>query len=99
MIRHIVLFRLHGDATERADGVERLRAALEPLADTVPGVRSLRVDGDGSGVDWHWHASLVSEHESWEALAAYQVHPAHVAVLGTVIAEVAAEKAVVDLTL
>lgn len=93
MIRHIVLFTLTGDAQE-ATG--RLRAALEPFVGLVPGLRSLRVDADGSGIVGHWHAALVSEHDSWEALAGYQAHPEHVRVLGELISQLAIDKAVVD---
>lgn len=97
MIRHIVLFLLEGDnEAVRAAGVRELANSLHPLADVIDGVRSLRVDADGSAVDFHWHAALVSEHDSWEALAAYQAHPQHLQVLQSVIPRVAREKAVVD---
>lgn len=97
MIRHIVLFTLVGASEEdRAASCSELADALLPLAHVIEGVRSLRVDADGSGVEFHWHAALVSEHDSWEALASYQAHPQHVAVLQTVIPRVAREKAVVD---
>lgn len=96
MIRHIVLFALEGDGIERSAGAHALREALEPLVDVVPGLRSLRVDADGSGIEGHWHAALVSEHDSWEALAEYQAHPEHVRVLREVVATVARDKAVVD---
>lgn len=96
MIRHIVLFALHGEAAARAAATERLRAELEPLVGLVPGLASLRVDADGSGIEAHWHAALVSEHESWEALAGYQAHPEHQRVLREVVSELAEQKAVVD---
>jgi hypothetical protein len=97
MIRHIVLFKMTGDdEAARAEGVAELAAALEPLAEVIPGVRSLRVVADGSGIDFHWHAALVSEHDSWDALAAYQAHPEHVRVLQNVIPRVSRDKAVVD---
>lgn len=97
MIRHIVLFTLRGDDdAARLAATERLRAELEPLVGAVPGLRALRVDADGSGIAAHWHAALVSEHDSWEALAGYQAHPDHVRVLQEVIPQLAVEKAVVD---
>lgn len=96
MIRHIVLFALHGDEAARTLATERLRAELEPLVGLVPGLESLRVDADGSGIEAHWHAALVSEHESWEALAGYQSHPEHQRVLREVVSELAEHKAVVD---
>lgn len=96
MIRHIVLFVLDDDEAARRAGTERLRSALVPLVGVVPGLRSLRVDADGSGIEGHWHAALVSEHDSWDALAAYQAHPDHVRVLQEVVSTVARDKAVVD---
>lgn len=97
MIRHIVLFTLTGDdESARAAEVGELVSALTPLADIIPGVRSLRVDADGSSVGSHWHAALVSEHDSWEALAAYQAHAEHVRVVREIIPQIAREKAIVD---
>ncbi len=100
MIRHIVLFTLKGDDDDaRLAAVTRLREALEPLVGVVPGLLTLRLDADASGIEGHWHAALVSEHESWEALAGYQAHPEHQRVLREVIPEVALDKAVVDYAL
>lgn len=97
MIRHIVLFKVRGaDATERRAASERLRAALEALVGRVPGLLSLRVDADGTDIPGHWDAALVSEHESWDALATYQAHPEHVAVIDGVAAEVVLDRAAVD---
>ena len=96
MIRHIVLFALKGDDAERAAAAEQLRAALEPLVGTVPGLRSLRVDADGSGISGHWDAALVSEHESWDALSAYQSHPDHQRVVTQIVPVVVADRAAVD---
>lgn len=97
MIRHIVLFSLVGeDEAARAAAFAELARSMERLAQGIPGVRSMRIDADGSGIGFHWHAALVSEHDSWEALAAYQADPRHVRVLETVIPRVVADKAVVD---
>ncbi|WP_449282029.1 Dabb family protein [Leucobacter sp.] len=96
MIRHIVTFKFSArDAAGRARSAEALRAALEPLADRVPGVQSLEIGVDDAAVPGHWDAVLVSHHDSYEALADYQVHPDHVAALA-VVGELVAEKSVVD---
>jgi len=96
MIRHIVLFQLSASTTEQRDSdIAALRGALEPLADTITGVRSLRIDADPHRVQGHWDLALVSEHSSWEDLDAYQIHPAHREAL-TVVATVVASKAIVD---
>ncbi len=96
MIRHIVVFQVTGESQQERDAaVEIVQAALRPLADSVPGIRSLRVDADTTGIATHWDAVLTSEHESWDDLAAYQAHPDHQAALGAVNA-VAAAKAIAD---
>jgi hypothetical protein len=93
MIRHIVLFGL--PEQDKQSSIRSLKAALEPLANAIPGVISLRVDADLHRVDGHWDLALVSEHETWEALDAYQVHPDHQEALQVVTALVD-RKAVVD---
>jgi hypothetical protein len=96
MIRHIVLFKVSDRTPDGARAqVETLRAALEPLAASVPGVLALRLSADPKFVETHWDAALETEHASWEDLAAYQVHPEHARALD-VVNSVAAEKAVVD---
>ena len=96
MIRHIVTFQFKAtDAAERAEAATKLRAALEPLGASVPGVQSLEIGIDDGSVDGHWDAALVSVHDSADALAAYQVHPDHVAALG-IVGDLVAQKSVVD---
>lgn len=94
MIRHIVLFRF-APTNDPAGAFDELASALRPLESSIEGVISLRVDADPHHVDGHWDAALVSLHESWEALAAYQKDPAHLEAI-TVVNAVASEKAVVD---
>ena len=96
MIRHIVLFTVSDRTPEGSRAqIETLRGALEPLAASVPGVLSLRVAADPKTVETHWDVALVTEHATWEDLAAYQVHPEHVRALG-VVDSVTAQKAIVD---
>ena len=99
MIRHVVAFRLAAtDPDRRKVDVAGMRDRLEPLARTVPDVLGLRVHADLGLVDSHWHAVLVSDHTDTAALAAYQVHPAHVAAVEWV-NTVVADRAVVDFEL
>lgn len=93
MIRHIVLFEFSSDEIDSS--LAELKGILEPLAAEVPGVLSLRVDGDKYRDSGHWDAALVSEYESWESLRAYQSHPLH---QGAVLRvdEIVSHKAVVD---
>lgn len=96
MIRHIVVFHVAGDTdAERAANVELLQSTLRPLATSIPGIRELRVEADTTGIASHGDAVLVSEHDSWDDLAAYQVHPDHQAALG-VVNRIATGKAVAD---
>ncbi|UOR01371.1 Dabb family protein [Leucobacter allii] len=78
MIRHIVTFAFR-DTLSREAAEAGLRAALEPLARSVPGVLALEVAVDDSGISGHWDAVLISHHASAEDLAAYQIHPDHLA--------------------
>ncbi|MGP3534089.1 Dabb family protein [Microbacterium sp. RD1] len=95
MIRHIVVFKLEGESADvRAGRVATLKSTLEPLV-ALPGVRSLRVDADTTGIDSHWDAVLLSEHDDWDALAAYQTHSDHKKALD-VVAAIASAKAVAD---
>lgn len=89
-----MLFRF-ATSDDRASSFDELAGALRPLADSVDEVVTLRVDADPHRVEGHWDAALFSEHESWDDLAAYQRHPAHLEAL-TVVNRVASDKAVVD---
>lgn len=96
MIRHVVAWKLNPmDEGRRAEAVEAMREALESLAGQVPGLLSISVRGDVSGADGNWDAVLVSDHESLDALAGYQAHPAHVAA-AAVPRQYAAQRASVD---
>ncbi|WP_019180150.1 Dabb family protein [Microbacterium yannicii] len=96
MIRHIVLFSVGIDDEEaRRAAVAKIVETLTPVGGIVPGVNSLRVDGDPKLVAAHWDAALVSEHTSWDALAEYQQHPAHLAAV-EIVNTVVRDRAVVD---
>ncbi|MEQ1735151.1 MAG: Dabb family protein [Rhodoglobus sp.] len=96
MIRHIVAWKLKADRPEeRAAAITAIAEALEPLVGVIPGLNSLTVRANVAFPDSNWHGALVSEHDSIEALEAYQVHPAHVAA-AAVPRGLAAERATVD---
>ncbi|MET3441414.1 hypothetical protein ABIC94_002172 [Variovorax paradoxus] len=78
MIRHIVMWDVSGTTVEEKQGnIERLRSCFHGLRGRVPGLLHLEVGKDASGVDYACDVVLYSEFESWEALAAYAVHPEH----------------------
>ena len=96
MIRHVVTFKFKAEHAEQHSAAAlQLRATLEPLGSLVPGVRSLEIGIDDGSVEGHWDAVLISVHDSADALAAYQVHPEHVAALD-VVASLVDMKSVVD---
>lgn len=80
MVKHIVIYKLREDCDKQA-AIQEIATALEPLVGVVPGLQWLEVcptyQGDADYV-------LYSEFDDPESLAAYQVHPAHVAAKGIV---------------
>ena len=96
MIRHIVCFALHGNDPEaRRRSADTLQKELETLPAQIECVRLLEVGLDLRIVDGHWDAVLVTEFDSVDDLAAYQAHPAHLAVVER-IAPLIERRAVVD---
>lgn len=96
MIRHIVSWTLQAsDAEGKAAAIEGMRSRLEPLVGVIPGLQSLVVRADIGQVESNWDVALVSEHDSAEALAAYQAHPDHVAA-GPYVRSVVVDKSCVD---
>lgn len=77
MIRHIVLIRFRAGTPE--DHVGALFARLGDIRDEVPGIldiRSGRSDSPERIERGYMHGFTV-DFTDWEALAAYQAHPAH----------------------
>jgi quinol monooxygenase YgiN len=97
MIKHIVLWRLKPEAhgQRAADNARAIKDKLEALRGAVPGLLRLEVGIDFERSDAAADIALYSEFESRAALQAYQVHPAHKAVM-PFIAEARSERRVVD---
>ncbi|MGO1543252.1 MAG: Dabb family protein [Gulosibacter sp.] len=96
MIRHVVTFKFKAETAEgKSAAASQLRESLEPLAASVPGVRFLQFGIDNGSVEGHWNAVLITEHDSFQELSEYQVHPHHRAVLDTV-GDLVSEKSIVD---
>ena len=74
MVKHIVMYTLKEDV-EKVSGVRFIASTLEPLVGQIPGLLHLEVRQAYQGMDY----ALYSEFESREALAAYAVHPLHLA--------------------
>lgn len=91
-IRHIVVWKLaEGDREARVD---RLRSALEPLAGSVPSVRSLVVVENAAYPESNHDIALIADFDDVAGLEAYQVHPEHVAAAAIVRANVASRAAI-----
>jgi hypothetical protein len=96
MIRHVVMWRLRGPSPEeKKHQASRVRRALEGLVGVVPGMSALEVGVAGAGQEHGADVVLISTHDGWEALAAYQKHPAHLEV-ARLIAEFKTERRVLD---
>ena len=75
MVQHIVMWKLKEDVN-KAEAAAAMKQKLEALVGVVPGLEEARVTPAFGG----WDVSLVTRHESREALEVYQDHPAHVEV-------------------
>lgn len=80
MITHIVMWKLKDEAggKTKQENAAEIKRRLEALIGVIDEIKSLRVgininDTDEAAYD----ACLISEFESMEALARYQVHPEH----------------------
>ena len=74
MVKHIVMYTLKEDV-QKDEAVAFIASVLEPLVGKIPGLTHLEVRRSYQGMDY----ALYSELDSKEALAAYAVHPLHLA--------------------
>ena len=74
MVKHIVVYTLK-EGVDKDEAVKLIASKLEPLVGQIPGLLHLEVRQAYQGMDY----ALYSEFESREALAAYAVHPLHLA--------------------
>lgn len=84
-VKHIILWTLSPELTEEEkDKVKKgIKEGLEGLVGTVPGLLKCQVNISGRLSSSNCDVMLDSTLESPEALKAYAVHPAHVAVAET----------------
>ena len=74
MVKHIVLYTFK-EEVNKEEAVKIIAQQLEPLVGVIPGLTHMEIRQTYQGLDY----ALYSEFESREALAAYAVHPAHLA--------------------
>lgn len=82
MVKHIILWTMNPElsAEEKAVVKKGIKEGLEGLLGKVPGLVDVKVNVDGRLDSSNCDVMLDSTLESAEALKAYAVHPAHVAV-------------------
>ena len=96
MIRHIVTWKLRAeDAEAKAAAIAEIATALEGLVPVIDELISLEVHPNVAYEDVNWDVVLVADYASVDDLAAYQVHPAHVAAAAIVRGHVT-ERASID---
>jgi len=97
MIKHIVMWRFKDSAhgNDRATNARLTQEKLESLRGRIPGLLRIEVGLDVSATPGSADVVLYSEFASREALAIYQAHPMHQAIVPFV-AEAATERRLVD---
>lgn len=96
MIKHIVLWRMKSqEKNSRRQDMQRIKEALESLMGKVPTLASIEVGFNQNTLPAAYDLSLVSTHNTWEDLKAYQEHPSHKEV-AAIIGGLTTDKAVSD---
>jgi len=97
MLKHVVAWKFKETAENvpKEENLQRAKALLEGLKDTIAEIRSIEVGIDSMKTRQSYDLVLVSEFDSVEALLVYQTHPDHVAV-GEFIRKVQSSRVVVD---
>ena len=95
MITHIVSFRWKPETTP--EHIDAIGAALATMPDLVPSIGSYRFGADlGANGPGNMDFAIVATFDSIEDWKAYDEHPEHDAVRGTVIRPWIAERAAVQ---
>jgi hypothetical protein len=96
-VRHVVTWRLAAeDPTTRAAHAAAVVEGLRSLLGVVTEIRILDAGVDVTG-NGNWDVALIADFDDSDALARYQVHPAHVEV-ARFIRSVIANQTAVDFT-
>lgn len=97
MVKHIVMWRLKDSAhgNDKLTNARLIKQKLEALRGQIPGLLRIEVGTDWSATDQSSDLVLYSEFESRQALADYQAHPAHQAVMPFIL-EARSERRLVD---
>lgn len=87
MVKHIILWKLRSDLSEaqKMEAALAIKQGLEGLKGQVPGLIDIHVQATGQLTSSNADIMLDSTLESEDALKAYAVHPAHVAVANGIV--------------
>jgi hypothetical protein len=79
MIKHIVLWTLKNreNHQSREEMAAAIKEKIERMRGRIPGLRHIEGGVDFTKSANSWDVALYAELDSREALAGYQVHPAH----------------------
>jgi len=82
MLHHVVMWKLkaHAEGADRATNLRQAHALLQGCAHLVPGVLRFEVAMAQPGLECTYDLVLNTTFTDAAALAAYQSHPAHVAI-------------------
>ena len=101
MVKHIILWTLNPELTEKEKAAVKagIKEGLEGLVGQVPGLIDVKVHIGGRLPSSNADVMLDSTLESAEALKAYAVHPAHVAVANGKVRPYTVQRACLDFEL
>lgn len=87
MVKHIILWKLRSElsAEEKQAKALAIKQGLEGLKGQLPGLLDIHVQATGRLETSNADIMLDSTLESFDALKAYAVHPAHVAVANGIV--------------
>ncbi len=97
MVKHIVMFKLSGDADFRLYKARSFKDALEALPRQIECLNSIEV-GINQNPNECWDVVLTAVLESIDDVDVYAKHPAHVAA-ASIISDCKADRACVDIQL
>ncbi len=95
MIKHIILWKLKDELTNKEEIKKGIKEGLEGLKGKIPGLIDIKVYTEGlpsSNMD----LMLDSSFESEDALKGYSVHPEHVAVADGKVRPYTAQRSCLD---
>ncbi len=101
MVKHIILWTLKDSLSEeeKIQIKKSIKEGLESLQGVVPGLTDIKVQIDGRLASSNADLMLDCTLESEEALKAYAVHPAHVAISNSRVRPFAAIRSCLDFTI